>query len=446
MTTPRFGFVEWAEGTTQPQTLHNTLALKTDIFLAGGVKSRTTDAQPGSPAEGDCYIITATPSGAAWSGFTQHYIATFYDGAWTEYAPPGRYLTYVDDESALIVWNGATYDAVSVSNPIGDADFAAEGIMRAVDGAGSYTTIKTNLAASIAPTTSNDNTQGYGVYSVWCDTTADEIYFCLDASTAAAVWKQVGSGTGGGITALVKTSNYTANAGEIIGVGSDTAAITITLPATPSANAYVGVWDADDNALTNNITIARNGETIDGVAEDGTINVNGGRFDLIYDGTTWKTPYATPGASTPAGPIIVRKTSDESVISNTTLQNDDELFLAVAPNAVYEFDLNIWFDSSTTADFKYTVTVPTGATLYFSQTGFDAGGANHNDASVTVASGTTRDQFGNGVGTIRHFRLKGMCANGANAGNIQFQWCQNTTDATNTTVKANSTLKAWSLT
>jgi outer membrane protein assembly factor BamB len=57
---------------------------------------------------------------------------------------------------------------------------------------------KDNLAASSAPTTGNDNTEGYAVGSYWIDTTNDKAYVCLDASTGAAVWTettQSGSGS-----------------------------------------------------------------------------------------------------------------------------------------------------------------------------------------------------------------------------------------------------------
>jgi hypothetical protein len=37
----------------------------------------------------------------------------------------------------------------------------------------------------------------------------------------------------------------------------------------------------------------------------------------------------------------------------------------------------------------------------------------------------------------------GIVANGANAGNLQFQHAQNTSEATNSTRQANSFLRAW---
>ena len=47
-----------------------------------------------------------------------------------------------------------------------------------------------NLAATAAPGTGNDGTQGYAVGSDWFDVTNDDAYVCLDASTGAAVWKK----------------------------------------------------------------------------------------------------------------------------------------------------------------------------------------------------------------------------------------------------------------
>jgi hypothetical protein len=52
--------------------------------------------------------------------------------------------------------------------------------------------------ATVAPGVSNDNTEGYHVGSIWVDVTADTAYICVDASTGAAVWDEVGAGGGGG--------------------------------------------------------------------------------------------------------------------------------------------------------------------------------------------------------------------------------------------------------
>lgn len=56
---------------------------------------------------------------------------------------------------------------------------------------------KTNETTT-APAITNDNTEGYGVGSVWIDTATDKAYICVDDSTGAAVWKETTGGVGAG--------------------------------------------------------------------------------------------------------------------------------------------------------------------------------------------------------------------------------------------------------
>lgn len=92
-------------------------------------------------------------------------------------------------------------------------------------------------------------------------------------------------------------SPYTASAGTAIFCDSSGGTVTITLPAVPQGGDGISVLDVGDSAGVNAITLGRNGNTIDGVAEDFIINISGGRVDLAFDGTTWQLSYTTPGAS-----------------------------------------------------------------------------------------------------------------------------------------------------
>jgi hypothetical protein len=56
---------------------------------------------------------------------------------------------------------------------------------------GSTTVIKSNLAATVAPTVNEDGGDGYAVGSVWIDVTADKAYVLLDATVGAAVWAEI---------------------------------------------------------------------------------------------------------------------------------------------------------------------------------------------------------------------------------------------------------------
>jgi len=79
-----------------------------------------------------------------------------------------------------------------------------------------------------------------------------------------------------------KTSAFTAVAGNGYFVNTTSAAITVTLPASPSAGDFVAVKDYANTADTNNITIARNGSNIQGTANDFTISTEGLSIALIY--------------------------------------------------------------------------------------------------------------------------------------------------------------------
>jgi hypothetical protein len=83
-------------------------------------------------------------------------------------------------------------------------------------------------------------------------------------------------------TDSIKTTGFTAVAGEGYFCNTTSAAFTVTLPATPSAGDLVGIKDYANTADTNNITIGRNGSNIEGVANDFLITVEGGSITLIY--------------------------------------------------------------------------------------------------------------------------------------------------------------------
>lgn len=83
--TPILPFATWASGTNQNSIPANDNALRNEI-LQRNVNNATT-AQPGSPADGDCYIIQSTHTGAQWSTFTPKDLAIYKAGTWYAFAP-----------------------------------------------------------------------------------------------------------------------------------------------------------------------------------------------------------------------------------------------------------------------------------------------------------------------------------------------------------------------
>lgn len=119
--------------------------------------------------------------------------------------------------------------------------------------------------------------------------------------TTWQVYSQVGAlppveGNTGGINYVVKNANYTlANRDGII-ADSSLGSFTLTLPATPAPGDQVVIADGADFS-TNNVTVARNGSTIEELAEDLVLNIQGASVTMIYSGVTWQV-YAQIGAQT----------------------------------------------------------------------------------------------------------------------------------------------------
>src|SRR6056297_598852 len=111
-------------------------------------------------------------------------------------------------------------------------------------------------------------------------------------------WAGIG---GGGIAYTTQTANYTATEGEGIIADTSGGSFTVTLPSSPAEGDVVVVADGDDWS-TNNLTVARNGSTIEGAAEDLTLDVGAISVSFIYDGATWQI-YTQAGSYTAASSI-----------------------------------------------------------------------------------------------------------------------------------------------
>lgn len=113
-----------------------------------------------------------------------------------------------------------------------------------------------------------------------------------DTVTLAAGATQSGFGRTGTVDwdTTAKTASFTAVSGNGYFVNTTSGAVTMTLPATPSAGDIVAFKDYTGTFATNNLTIARNGSNLDGSAVDKVINTDNTSMSLIYVDATqgWK--------------------------------------------------------------------------------------------------------------------------------------------------------------
>jgi len=83
------------------------------------------------------------------------------------------------------------------------------------------------------------------------------------------------------------SASYTASAGDNIMVNTQTNAITITLPVSPTIGDTIRFIDATSNFDTNALTVDRNGQPIQGTASDLTVNTRNAGFGLVYYNSTY---------------------------------------------------------------------------------------------------------------------------------------------------------------
>jgi len=88
--------------------------------------------------------------------------------------------------------------------------------------------------------------------------------------------------SGGTSWQAVKTSDFTAVAGEGYFVNTTSGAVTATLPSSASIGDEVSIIDYAGTADTNNITVGRNSHKIQGSAADLTVSTERAGFTLVY--------------------------------------------------------------------------------------------------------------------------------------------------------------------
>lgn len=141
------------------------------------------------------------------------------------------------------------------------------------------------------------------------------------------------------------------------------------------------------------------------------------------------------GGGSGTAPTIVEKQSNQTVNNSVTLVNDTALFFAMAASRRYYWVLRFRFDADSTPDIKITFTVPSGA---------EGQHRRDLDNNTELNYGATGSLTGS-TGNPRQGFSTGWVKTGGTVGNLQFQWAQNTADASDTIVKEGSVLLVYDL-
>lgn len=180
-TTPNLSLELIAANQNQKHVTANASFRQLDALVQLAVIDRGLTAPPGSPADGDRYLVASSATGA-WAGWDLN-IAAYQDGAWTRLVPRDGWLCWVADENALIVYDGGAWSSAGsggIGTDLGDGTYSLLGI----NGAAADTTNR--FAINTAGVLLNHDGAGVNVTLNKDDTTDDASFtFQHDFSTRA---------------------------------------------------------------------------------------------------------------------------------------------------------------------------------------------------------------------------------------------------------------------
>jgi len=147
-------------------------------------------------------------------------------------------------------------------------------------------------------------------------------------------------------------------------------------------------------------------------------------------GIAWEAPAG--GGNTFARKV---KPALETRTNDATLTDDDTMVVAILANKVYTFQVHLFYESVAAADIKIAFGLPSSPTTSGKNT------SSWTEADIAIEDADTSTQI-NTDGTRVSSMFTGFVEN-VNAGNLSFQWAQNTSNAGATTVLAGSYMLVW---
>lgn len=163
----------------------------------------------------------------------------------------------------------------------------------------------------------------------------------------------------------------------------------------------------------------------------------------LADATNEVTLTTATAAQEVAGATTIVKAADETVNNTSTVQADDDFVFAVETNSVYLWEMTLLLESAATnSDYKCAWNVPVGTTMLWGPHN-QAGNRYWETANTGVAGDallTEASIFSWGSqAAIQGTHFRGFIFTGGNAGNVAFEWAQDTAQVTDTSILQDST-------
>lgn len=189
LTGPNLGLkYNWDLGTIWKTDGDNNLKLL-DMLAKLGVIDKDLVAQPGSPINGDRYILTGSATGTDWAGH-DYEIAVYIEAVWEFHTPQLGWTAFVQDENQVYYYNGTTWSilvtqtaistAVTTLPSTGTMTMDLSGTVRnytstlTADGTLAFSNIPASVVTEVAVQIKQDGTGGHTLSfpagTVWANT------------------------------------------------------------------------------------------------------------------------------------------------------------------------------------------------------------------------------------------------------------------------------------
>lgn len=217
---------------------------------------------------------------------------------------------------------------------------------------------------------------------------------------------------GAGSQWVTKNSNYNLVKGDQILADTSGAPLTFTLPASPASGDYVMLLDPAGSWAGNNLTVARNGSNVAGVAADLVCDLNNQELLLTYSvqSVFWTSPYNTTSYTFSNGALTVTRIAGASpfnIIANSGIPGGAKrYFESIVTNPVITADE--WAVGIASSQFNVA---GNGFGFTANSIGiYETTGVYINSVNVLAASLVTGDNVGIAVDTTNNriwFRING---------------------------------------
>lgn len=111
--TTRLSLPYLAAGQAQKHVTVNESLRRLDALVQLSAVSVTTTAEPGSPNDGDIYLLPSGKTGATWSAMSDGALAYYRDGAWEQLTPKAGWRCYAQDTDALYARGASSWQRIA---------------------------------------------------------------------------------------------------------------------------------------------------------------------------------------------------------------------------------------------------------------------------------------------------------------------------------------------